>query len=102
MASDVRGRGRGSALSCAEEIPEPVTDYRCSSTGRLAREEAARVELGSERVDIVLGARPLDAEGLDEALDQVIARCPLGERNPEELARAIDGQVTRLTQIERD
>jgi hypothetical protein len=84
-------------------IPGPrEARYRCSRTGRLAGEEAARVELGSERIDIVLGARLLDAKGLDEALDQVIARRPLGERNPEKPARAIDGQVARLTQIERD
>ena len=84
-------------------MPDPrETRYRRSSTGRFAREEAARVQLGSERIDIVLGARLLDGEGLDEARDQVIARGPLGERNPEKLARAIDGQVARLTQIERN
>ena len=69
--------------------------------GSLAGEKAARLQLGGERIDVVFGARALDAEGLDKAPHQVIAGSPLGQGIPQNLAGGVNRQVAGLTQIER-
>jgi hypothetical protein len=69
---------------------------------RLLKEQVALDELGGEGIDIGAGTGPIDTEGIDERLHELVPRRTVGQGRPKHSSGVVHRQVPGCAEVERD